>query len=120
MVSTIALTGADLSLEHFVAVTRQKVPVMFAGWVKERLEASRDVLNRMLDGGEIIYGVNTGFGGNVKFLIPSTEIAAHQRGMLRHLYCGTGLLLDADLVRGAILLRANALAKGFSAVGPIV
>ena len=60
------------------------------------------------------------FGGNVKFLIPRAEMAAHQRGMLRNLYCGTGPALSDDAVRGAILLRANALAKGYSAVRPLL
>jgi histidine ammonia-lyase len=40
--------------------------------------------------------------------------------MLRHLYCGAGPALSTDVVRGAMLLRANALAKGYSAVRPIV
>jgi histidine ammonia-lyase len=120
MRSIIVLTGQGLSIEHFVDVARNKVRVALDASIHERALASRETLDRMLERNEVIYGVNIGFGGNVKFLIPPSAIAVHQQGMLRHLYCGAGPALSTDVVRGAMLLRANALAKGCSAVRPIV
>ena len=68
----------------------------------------------------MIYGVNTGFGGNVKFVIPDTELAHHQRNLIEYHCCGVGEALPEEVVRAAILLRANALARGLSAVREVV
>jgi phenylalanine ammonia-lyase len=70
--------------------------------------------------GEIIYGVNTGLGGNVRFILPAQDLAAHQQNIFRFLICGSGEPLPEDAVRAAMLLRANALAKGYSAVRFVV
>src|ERR1700730_5760123 len=120
MESIVALNGRDLNVGNFVNVARRKIPVALDGAVKKGVWASRKALDQMLERGEVVYGVNTGFGGNVKYLIPSVGVAEHQRGMLQHLYCGTGPKLSPDVVRGAMLLRVNALAKGFSAVRLVV
>jgi hypothetical protein len=64
-------------------VARNKVRVALDASIHERALASRETLDRMLERNEVIYGVNIGFGGNVKFLIPPSAIAVHQQGMLR-------------------------------------
>jgi phenylalanine ammonia-lyase len=120
MESIVALNGRDLDIGNFVKVARRKIPVAVDGAVKKQVSASREALDQMLERGEVVYGVNTGFGGNVKYLIPSVGVAEHQRRMLQHLYCGTGPMLSPDVVRGAMLLRVNALAKAFSAVRVVV
>ena len=68
----------------------------------------------------MVYGVNTGFGGNARYVIPSEELAHHQQNLLEFLSCGVGEALPEEAVRAAILLRANALARGFSAVRLVV
>ena len=47
-----------------------KVPVMLDASIYDCVSASSETLELMLERNEVIYGVNTGFGGNVKFLIP--------------------------------------------------
>ena len=120
MQSMLVLTGQNLDLQHFASVVRRNRPVGLDPTARARLLASREALEAMLAQGDVIYGVNTGFGGNVKFLIPSKQVVCHQQGMLRHLCCGTGPMLPSEAVRGAMLLRANALANGFSAVRPVI
>ncbi|HWB84903.1 MAG TPA: aromatic amino acid ammonia-lyase [Bryobacteraceae bacterium] len=80
------------------------------------LARGREVLQSKLDHGEVVYGVNTGFGGNVRFVIPNHELAHHQQNLLEFLCCGVGEALPEPVVRAAILLRANALSRGLSAV----
>ena len=53
-------------------------------------------------------------------MIPDDELAHHQQNLLEFLSCGVGEPLPEDAVRAAILLRANALARGLSAVRPVV
>ena len=84
--------------------------------VRNKILASRQLLEEKLQRGEIIYGVNTGLGGNVRFILPAQDLAKHQQNIFRFLICGSGDPLPDEAVRAAMLLRANALAKGYSAV----
>lgn len=118
----IEVSGDGLSVEEVAAVARGSLAVELSGRpeVRERILASRRLLEKRLADGEIIYGINTGFGGNVRFLIPASELGRHQINLLQFMVCGTGPPLPAEAVRAAILLRANALAKGFSGVRLVV
>ncbi|MGQ0654118.1 MAG: HAL/PAL/TAL family ammonia-lyase [Betaproteobacteria bacterium] len=116
----IVLDGKSLTVEGLLQIAHADAHVSFAESVWNGVEASRSTLEAKLERNEVIYGVNTGFGGNVKFLIPSADTEALQDNLLNSLSCGTGAPFPAEVVRGAMLLRANALAKGFSAVRPLV
>ena len=74
--------------------------------------AARAVLEQARD--EHTYGVNTGFGRFVSESIPEAESEELQLRLLRSHACGVGAPYPDEVVRGAMLLRANALAKGFS------
>jgi phenylalanine ammonia-lyase len=118
----IEISGEKLSIPAVAAVARGKVPVQLSqnSEVRKKIIASRQVLEEKLRSGEIIYGVNTGLGGNVRFILPAEDLAAHQENIFRFLICGSGPPLPEDTVRAAILLRANALARGYSAVRPLI
>lgn len=113
---------AELQLDDIVAVARLHRPVSLSidADFRERIQRGRETLERKLKAGEVIYGVNTGFGGNVRFVIPDQELAHHQRNLIEYHCCGVGEPLAEDVVRAAILLRANALARGLSAVHVLV
>jgi histidine ammonia-lyase len=64
--------------------------------------------------GEHTYGVNTGFGRFVSQRIPDELAGELQLRLLRSHACGVGDPYPQTTVRAAMLLRANALAKGFS------
>lgn len=118
----VCLSGGFLSLEDIVAVARHNRSVEIGPdpAFRRRIEESRRTLERKLARGEIVYGVNTGFGGNARFVIPAGELAHHQQNLLEFLSCGVGEPIPGDVVRAALLLRANALARGFSAVRMVV
>lgn len=120
MGTPLLLNGRELDLPGFLAVVRHGRPVALAAQVTERVLASRRALESRLARGELIYGVSTGFGANVRYAIGSTHQAELQTNVLRALCCGTGPELPEEVVRGAMLLRINALAKGYSAVRPAV
>jgi phenylalanine ammonia-lyase len=116
--SPIEISGDGLTIEKVASVARQNSPVKLSSNVdiRNKISASRQLLEKNLAAGEIIYGVNTGFGGNVRFLIPQKDLSLHQENLFRCLTCGVGQPLPQDAVRAAMLLRANALAKGLSGV----
>src|SRR5439155_12887697 len=116
--SLIEICGDGLTIEKVASVARQNIRVELTSNidVRNKISASRQLLEKKLTAGEIIYGVNTGFGGNVRFLIPQNDLSFHPENLLRCLTSGVGQPLIEDAVRAAMLLRANALAKGLSGV----
>jgi histidine ammonia-lyase len=107
MPETIALSGQELSIPQLISVARNESKVTLSPGVDERVDASRAVLERMLDRRELVYGVNTGFGGSVKFAVPPLVVGKHQQNLLRFLCCGTGLPLPAEVTRRSVIRRAN-------------
>lgn len=114
---TIArLTGRDLTLEDVwqVAVERNPAPALSEDALEQML-AARDVVERVAHGShEHTYGVNTGFGRFVSQQIPEELTEELQLRLLRSHACGVGDPYPDEVVRAAMLLRANALAKGNS------
>lgn len=120
--TAILISPDNLSLPEIISVARhgQTVALSPDKDFREKIARGRTALERKLAQGEVVYGVNTGFGGNARYVIPLEELAHHQQNLLEFLSCGVGEPLPEDTVRAAILLRANALARGLSAVRLIV
>lgn len=62
------------------------------------------------------YGVNTGFGSLCDTQISSDDLQQLQINLLRSHACGMGEKVPAELVKRMLLLKAIALAKGYSGV----
>ncbi len=118
----VRISTQALTLEQIVAVARdgQRVELDEDPALRGRLERGHQAVARALERGEIIYGVNTGFGGNVRYIIPDAELRHHQENLVDVLTCGVGDPLPVEVVRAAMLLRANALGRGYSGVRPAV
>jgi histidine ammonia-lyase len=115
VIESKALTGDDLALADVWAVAFDHAPVGLADSAKERMQAARDLVERAVHGKqEHTYGVNTGFGRFVSRSIPEELTEELQVRLLRSHACGVGEPYPDEIVRAAMLLRANALAKGFS------
>src|SRR5438445_3739314 len=77
--------------------------------------AARELVERAAHGAsEHTYGVNTGFGRFVSKSIPEELTEELQLRLLRSHACGVGVPYPPEVVRAAMLLRANAIAKGNS------
>lgn len=112
MTDTLFLTGDDLTVTDVweVAVTGRKAAL--APHAIDRMRRSRDLVEGWQ--AEHTYGVNTGFGRFVSESIPESQAGELQVRLLRSHACGVGEPYPDDVVRAAMLLRANAIAKGFS------
>jgi histidine ammonia-lyase len=117
---SIALTGNDLTLDQLAQVVFARAEVSLAAAAHKRMEASRAVVEKLLASGQTVYGVNTGFGELAEVRISSDQIHQLQLNLVRSHACGVGTPLSEQETRAVILLRANALAKGFSGVRPVV
>ena len=116
----VRLDGATLSLDKVLAVARQGAPVEISDEVRERVSKARASLDRLIAEGATVYAVNTGVGDLVDVRISKDDLRALQVNLLRSHACAVGEPLPTEVVRAMMLLRANALAKGFSAVRPCI
>ena len=112
MTRTAVLTGEDLTLAEVWGVAVEGASAELADSARARMRAARDLVDGVQ--GEHTYGVNTGFGKFVSAHIPEELAEELQLRLLRSHACGVGEPYPDDVVRAAMLLRANALAKGFS------
>ncbi len=117
---TLRLTGNDLRLNDLVEVVQGHAAVALDEQARQRVEASRAVVERLVQSGQPVYGVNTGFGELARVRIAAADLARLQLHLVRSHACGVGPPLDAEETRAMMLLRANALAKGLSGVRPVV
>jgi histidine ammonia-lyase len=111
----VALTGDDLTVADVWAVAVERAPAVLADSARDRMRAARAVVERAAHGAsEHTYGVNTGFGRFVSQSIPEELTEELQLRLLRSHACGVGEPYPDEIVRAAMLLRANTLAKGNS------
>ncbi|MEO6487252.1 MAG: aromatic amino acid lyase, partial [Thermoanaerobaculia bacterium] len=108
-----ALTGEDLTVADVWEVAVHGAPASLTDTARAKMEAARETLHRHAEH-EHTYGVNTGFGRFVSQTIPPEQAEELQLRLLRSHACGVGDPYPPEVVRAAMLLRANALAKGFS------
>lgn len=114
----ILLNGYDLTLEEVVRVARnyEEVQVSEAGMMQ--LAASRAIVDKVLDEENPVYGISTGFGDFSKVFISKDQREKLQRNLILSHAAGVGEKLPEDVVRAAMLLRANSLSKGYSGIRP--
>lgn len=112
MSATVLLTGDDLDVDAVWAVAVERSRATLSHAASARIAASRALLESLR--GEHTYGVNTGVGRFVSESIPEEQSEELQLRLLRSHACGVGEPYPDEVVRAALLLRANALAKGFS------
>jgi histidine ammonia-lyase len=112
----ILLDGSSLTIEQLLAIADRAEPVALADAARDRVQASRAVVDRRAQGDEPAYGINTGFGSFADVKIPPDALGALQVNLLRSHAAGLGDPLPVRVVRATMALRANVLAKGFSGI----
>lgn len=112
----VFIDGNKLTLEEFIKVTREGYVVELTNDAIIKVEKARDLVDKFVNENQIVYGITTGFGKFSDVSITGEETKTLQRNLIISHACGVGNPLDEDMVRGVMLLRANALAKGFSGI----
>ncbi len=115
--AVLSLDGQSLTLEAVASIARHPAQrVTLCEEARERVLASRAIVENVIATGQVVYGINTGFGALSQVSIPDEHLAQLQLNLVRSHAAGTGQLLDIPTTRAMMLLRANTLAKGFSGV----
>ena len=114
----IVLTPGDVDLAtlrrvHAGGVTLSLDPSAHAG-----LRAAQATVRRIVDSGEVVYGINTGFGKLAQTTIPHARLAELQRNLVLSHSAGAGAPLVDGVVRLVLATKAVSLARGHSGVRP--
>lgn len=117
---TIVLTGADLTIADVEAVARHGALAALDVHARARMQEARDVIERLVAEGAIVYGVTTGFGALADRFIAPADVERLQENLLVSHAVGVGEPLPRDVVRAMLLLRANTLALGHSGARPLI
>src|SRR4051812_6491320 len=98
----ILIEGGAVSIADVERVARSRVRVALGAQAQEKLAASRSALEQAIAAGEVIYGVNTGFGSLARQRLDGDKLREVQRNLILSHAAGVGEPLREELVRGML------------------
>ena len=110
------LKGESISLSQIAAVAHEREAVKISALAEPGILASRKVVEEIIAGDAVVYGVTTGFGKLSDVRIPRDALNELQLNLVRSHACGIGAPLSEPEVRAMMLLRTNVLTLGFSGI----
>ena len=116
----ISIKPGELTHSTLRQFYREPEPIKLDDACWDRVNRSHSVVMDLMDRGETVYGVNTGFGLLANNKIPSEDLEQLQLNIVRSHSAGAGELLDDSIVKMIMLLKLASLARGYSGVRPIV
>ena len=116
----LEIDGTRLTLARLREFESKRPVVRLAIAARKRMLSSVQAVERAVERGEVSYGINTGFGAFANRVIPASKTRKLQLNLVRSHACGTGDPLPPHIVRRMLLLKANALAAGYSGARPLL
>jgi len=110
----------DLTLEKLDIFLKEKPAVALSENIVKKIEQGRQVIENIVAGGKVVYGVTTGFGKFADVHIPSDQTRELQRRLVLSHAAGVGEPFDDDIVRLMLLLKIKNLSHGYSGIRPEV
>ena len=112
------LDGSSLTLDELVRVARANEKVELASAAVTRMQAGADLVQRVLERGDEVYGLSTGVGARKKMRVPPEETAAFNRALIENHRVSAGPDAPEEVVRATMLRIANLLARGTGGARP--
>lgn len=112
----VNIDGNNLTLEDVIKVAKYNYKVELSNDAKERVLESRKIVEHIVENNKIVYGITTGFGKFADVTISQEDCKTLQRNLILSHACGYGENFSKEVTRVIMLLRANALSKGYSGI----
>ncbi len=116
--TAVVLGDTPLIEPDLVRVARQGCPVELSGPAGVRLQDARRHVDEMAASDRAVYGISTGFGALATRHIPAELRTQLQRSLVRSHAASSGDEVEAEVVRGLMLLRLQTMATGRTGVRP--
>ena len=112
----LKLNGNNLTFDDLREVVYDNRPVMLAPDAREKVDAARAVVDKLVRENRVAYAITTGVGKLSDVHIEPAQNRQLQLNLIRSHSAGVGEPLSEAETRAMMVLRANSLAKGFSGV----
>ena len=112
----ILLSGSQLTIEQMKAILYEGASIGIADEAKNRVLASRARVEKIVQEDKTVYGINTGFDKLSDVKIAEHEVNLLQLNLIRSHACAVGEPFPELVSRAMIVLRLNALLKGYSGI----
>jgi len=112
----LSIAAGTLRLGDLRRVYSQNLRIDLHELAWAQIEQSRRTVLEVLESGQVAYGVNTGFGLLANTRIDTGDLATLQRNLIVSHAVGVGALLDDAVVRLILVMKINALARGYSGI----
>ncbi len=116
----VTLDGTTLNTLDVHDVAHGFASVQIAQEAMMKVHSSRNVVERIVEGDETVYGINTGFGSLVNTQVSKDDVERLQLNLIRSHATGLGSNLPTEIVRAMMCVRLNSLVKGHSGCHPDV
>ena len=103
-IQKVVLTDCRNGLDEFMAVVRFHAQLEFSPVFCENVKKNRALIDRFLKENRAIYGVTTGFGENVRYVIPPEDAQQLQKNIVRSHACAVGEPLSEEKARAVMLM----------------
>jgi len=113
---TVVLNGSGMTIEQIVKIARGGEKVELHPDAVARINKCRAMLDKKIEAGEIMYGVNTGIGEFSEVVLDDVQVKEFQKYLIYNHSAGIGDPLPIEYVRGAMASRINVHAHGNSGV----
>lgn len=116
--SVLKIDGKSLTIKDIYEVATHAKKVELSQESKEAMKKARAYVDKIVEKGKPVYGINTGFGALSNKHINKEDLETLQYNLIRSHCTGVGKPFSKEITRAIMLLRANCLASGFSGVTP--
>ena len=117
---SLVISGTGLTIEDVVNVARHGETVELHPDAVARIQRCRGMLEKKIEAGETMYGVNTGIGEFSEIVLTPEQVKQFQRYLIYNHAAGYGDPFPEDFVRAAMLTRINVHAHGHSGCRPVI
>ncbi|MDP4170749.1 MAG: histidine ammonia-lyase [Bacillota bacterium] len=116
----VVLNGNTLTLQQAKKALFQNEKISISDESMDAVQRSREAVERIVSEKKVVYGINTGFGKFSDVLIDAAHVRDLQLNLIRSHACGIGEPFPLIVSKAMLLLRANALLKGYSGVRSVI
>jgi len=114
----LLLQPGQVSLQDLRKIWRGEVRLALDPATRTMIAAAQQTVQDIIDGGRVVYGINTGFGKLAQKRIAPEHLADLQRNLVLSHAVGTGADLPPAVVRLILASKAISLARGHSGIRP--
>lgn len=113
-IEKIELDGSSLTIENLAEIVYHNRQIGLSADAVESIQRARRNVLRIIESGQTVYGINTGFGALGTVKIPSDKVRELQLNLVRSHAGGSGDPLPEEVTKAILVLMVNGLSKGHS------